>query len=33
MNVRGKISGNDMTWAVSELGADRPTMAKNHDRA
>ena len=33
MNVSGKMSGNDMTWAVSEFGADRPTMAKNHDRA
>ena len=33
MKVRGKISGNDITWAVSLLGADSPTMANPQDRA
>ena len=31
-NVKGKISGNVMAWAVSEFGAARPTNAKPHDK-
>ena len=33
MNVSGKMSGKDMTWAVSLFGAESPTMANPQDRA